>query len=193
MKIQSILERVGGTKADIDGIEYHFEPLADGAHVAEVEREAHIDRFLSISEAYKVYHGKGKPEGKPVELEVAAPKAKQTHSASTGGRLEGSSVHAAGYDIGGKTVPLFDIITAAFLASGLTSDEWNELDDEDRHAKIDIALDDMAEAAEKAEVAAPEAEVDERAVLVAAYEAKFGKKPHYRASAETIKAQIEGE
>jgi hypothetical protein len=30
----------------------------------------------------------------------------------------------------------------------MTSDEWNELDDEERAAKIEIALDDMADAAE---------------------------------------------
>ena len=49
MKIECILKREGGSVVDLGGVEYHFEPLADGAHVADVENEAHIDRFLSIS------------------------------------------------------------------------------------------------------------------------------------------------
>ena len=55
MKIECILKRPGGTKADIDGIEYHFAPQPDGAHVAEVKDNAHIQRFLSITEGYQIY------------------------------------------------------------------------------------------------------------------------------------------
>jgi hypothetical protein len=62
MKIECILKRPGGTKADIDGIEYHFAPQPDGAHVAEVTKNEHIQRFLSIDDAYRIY-------GEPATIE----------------------------------------------------------------------------------------------------------------------------
>ena len=55
MKIECILKRPGGTKAEIGGIEYHFVPQDDGAHVADVADKAHIQRFLSIPEGYAIY------------------------------------------------------------------------------------------------------------------------------------------
>lgn len=57
MKIECKLKRDGGTHVDIDTIKYHFAPQADGAHVADVTEEAHVDRFLSIAEAYRLYRG----------------------------------------------------------------------------------------------------------------------------------------
>jgi hypothetical protein len=100
MKIQCILNREGGSKVEIGGIEYHFAPQADGAHVADVRDNAHIQRFLSIPEGYRIY---GEPE------------------------------------------------------------------DQDGDTNTD----------------------DERLALVAEYEAKFGKKPHHKASIETIRKQLE--
>lgn len=153
MKIQCILERKGGTVAEIGGIEYHFEPLEDGAHVAEVENEAHIDRFLSIAEAYKVYHGKLAPKGKatpienPVKAEAPAP------AQSERLRLFGSDAHPPSFDVNGKTYTQMEIIKIAFAESRLTEDEWNELPEEDRGARIDMALDDLADAAEQAPAA----------------------------------------
>lgn len=74
MKIECILHREGGTHVELGGIDYHFEPVADGAHVADVKEEAHIDRFLSIPESFKVYHGKDTPKGeaKPAAAKPAA-------------------------------------------------------------------------------------------------------------------------
>jgi hypothetical protein len=197
MKIACLGLREGGTKVDIDGIEYHFEPLADGAHVADVEDEAHIDRFLSISDHYKVYHGKLEPTTKPVRVAPAGKPRVFVAPQKTADVLYGSSVHESSYEIGGKTYSLGDIVALAHKTSELTVEEWNELDEGDRHAKIDITLDDLADAAEKAEAQKPEApeapaagESDERAALVEQYVAKFGKKPHYNASVETIKAKL---
>lgn len=105
MQIECILKREGGTVAEIGGIDYHFEPLADGAHVAEVENDDHVDRFLSISEGYRLYRpGKNKP----------------------------------------------------------------------------------------ADETAPEDDA-ERAALAEQYEAKFGKKPHYKKSIDAIKAELAAE
>lgn len=55
MLIECTLIRDGGTHADIDGTDYHFVPQKDGAHVAEVANDEHAQRFLSITEAYRLY------------------------------------------------------------------------------------------------------------------------------------------
>jgi hypothetical protein len=65
VKIECILKRPGGTKAEIGGTEYHFEPQADGAHVAEVKDDAHIQRFLGIPEGYRIYKAAGKQAAAP--------------------------------------------------------------------------------------------------------------------------------
>lgn len=206
MKIACLGLREGGTKVDLDGLEYHFEPLEDGKHVAVVEDEAHIDRFLSISDHYKVYHGALTPKN-PMPVRIAAAGKPRVFVAPKvdSQTLYGSNVHETSYEIGGKTYSLGDIVALAQKTSELTVEEWNELDEDDRHAKIDITLDDLAEAAEKEEAAAksaapeapkaPEAPAvgpagDERAALVEQYKAKFGQAPHYRASIDTIKAKL---
>lgn len=66
MKVECKLKRDGGTKIDLDGVEYHFKPLKDGAHVAEVTDEAHLERLQQIPEAYKPYKGEAEfPVAKP--------------------------------------------------------------------------------------------------------------------------------
>lgn len=166
MKIQCILERKGGTIAELGGIEYHFEPLEDGAHVAEITNEAHIDRFLSIPEAYKIYHGELEPKGKPAPIANPVKAATPAPAQSERLRLFGSSAHPPSFDVNGKTYSQMDIIKIAFEASMLTEDEWNELPEEDRGARIDMALDDLADAAEQ-----------EPAAAAPAAPAKRGRKP----------------
>ena len=213
MKIECKLIRDGGTRADIDGVEYHFEPLADGKHVAEVVNEVHIDRFLAIPDAYRVYHGDLEPKGKPAAVAASAGLAPApAKKAREGSFLYGSNNHQPQYEIGGQIYALGDVVRKAFEASGLTEDDWNELPEDEREAKIDIALDDLADAAEaaaKAAASTPAADAGaegkgegegeapaanpERDALVAAYKEKFGKAPHYRASVETIKAALAAE
>jgi hypothetical protein len=55
MIIECILRRSGGTKIDIFGQDYDFQPNEQGAHVAEVADEQAIERLLSITEAYREY------------------------------------------------------------------------------------------------------------------------------------------
>jgi hypothetical protein len=61
MKIECILKRPGGTHAEIGGITYHFAPNSDGAHVADVTDNKHIQRFFGIPEGYRIY---GEPAAK---------------------------------------------------------------------------------------------------------------------------------
>lgn len=175
MKIQCVLERKGGSKIELGGFEYHFEELEDGAHVADIENEAHIDRLLSISEAFKVYHGKCAPKGSPVQIGeiVAAPEPRKAAEEQRA-RLSGSSAHPPSFDVDGKTYTQMEIVKLAFVASNMTEDEWNELPEEDRGARIDMALDDLADAAAGDEGEAETAEAEAQAPTEAP--AKGGRK-----------------
>lgn len=172
MKIECKLKRDGGTEAEIDGIVYHFAPLPDGAHVAEVLIERHQDRFLSISEAYRLYRGK----------EEAAPAPAAVAPADIAIALLGSSQHPATFDIGGKTLQLAEVVALAHIDSGLSAEDWNELSDEARADLIDEQLDKLA-----ADAGEPDTEL---ADLRAQYEAKFGKKPHPAMKADSLRAKL---
>lgn len=190
MKIQCKLLREGGTRAEIGGIEYHFEPLADGAHVAEVTDVEHIDRFLAIPEGYKVYHGTCTPTGHAAPAPVAVKSQVKTETANLGALpLAGSSLHPPQFEINGRSYSQRQIVETAFTASGLTSDEWNDLGEDERAAKLDIALDDLADNDQGHEVATLEAPAT-RAALVERYKARFGKAPHGNTSIEKIKAEL---
>lgn len=54
MKIESLLRRKGGTKVELDGVEYHFKPDADGREFADVTNPDHVGIFASIREGYRV-------------------------------------------------------------------------------------------------------------------------------------------
>lgn len=127
MEIESKIKRAGGTLIDMGSAKYHFAPNAEGAHVATVTDEAHQDRFLSISEGYRLY----RPGQNSAEPTVT---------------LLGSGSHKASYKIGGKKYALNDIMAAAYTASGLSADEWNELAQETREGLIDEQLDKLADA-----------------------------------------------
>lgn len=69
MKIECKNKREGGSIIDIGGVAYEFKPQADGAHVAEVGNKEHVERFLSIPEAYGLYT----PGKKTAPVEQVAP------------------------------------------------------------------------------------------------------------------------
>lgn len=196
MQIEHLIKREGGSVHEIGGTEYHFAPLDDGAHVAEVTNPDHQDRFLSISEGFRIY--------RPGRKDTAAPApAHETHKPVSTALL-GSDVHPSTFDIGGQAIALGDVVRAAFARSGVDVDSWNAFTAEQRHGLIDAELDALAAAAEAddapldgsepvpAQAAAPAALEDERAALAAAYEAKFGKKPHHKLSLDKLRAEVQG-
>lgn len=68
MLIECKLKRKGGTRIDFPEASYHFAPrpeLPDAPHLAEVKHDAHVDRLLSIPEAYREYNGRIKPAPAP--------------------------------------------------------------------------------------------------------------------------------
>ncbi len=140
MKIESIIRRANGTKVRMDSENYHFKPsAADPRHLAEVTREAHISAFLRIPEGYRL------PDGEEIDEELE----KKIDDALT---LKSSAIHNANYPIGGKDITLPELIVMAHQDSGLSIDEWNALEDEDRYEIIDRTLEDLHRAAAKAPV-----------------------------------------
>lgn len=70
--VECKLIREGGTRAEVGGTEYHFQPYTDGAHVCVIEDNEHADRFLSITEGYRLYRGEGSPVQAEAEAEAPA-------------------------------------------------------------------------------------------------------------------------
>lgn len=181
MKIESKIKREGGSKILMGRTQYHFAPLPDGAHVAVVDDEAHQDRFLSITEGFRLYRG----------AEVAAPVAALAPAipdpVAAPEIALGSDTHPATFDINGKTYQLGDVVELARAASGLDVAEWNELAAETRADLIDDELDKLqGDTNGDGVVDAGE----ERAALAAQYQAKFGKAPHHKAGIEKIRAAL---
>jgi hypothetical protein len=203
VKIESKIKREGGTHVPMGATTYHFAPLADGAHVATVENEQHQDRFLSISEGFRVYRGDLKPA--PVaatasELGVnLEPKFDQEPDAGAPvhDALYGSNVHPASFDIHGKIYSLGYVVAAAHTASGLSVEEWNLLADESRADLIDEALETINAAGPVINPADTNGDglvdnAEERAALAVQYEAKFGKKPHYNLGVVKLREKLAG-
>lgn len=188
MKIECLIHRPGGTIIDmIDGTVYHFAPQEDGRHVADVENPEHIQVFLAVPEGYRILR-----DGPEPVATVKAPPADEPikPTLEPGQALAGSATHPAGFEINGKTYPLDAVVKRAFEDSGLTVEDWNDLDDEIRATKIDLVLDAIADGEIELEVEEPASQEDERAALIEQYKAKFGKAPRGRMSIETLKAKL---
>lgn len=128
MKIESLIRRPQGTKVELDNVQYHFKPEGDDPrHVADVKRDEHIRTFLGIPEGYR-----------PFEGEKVSEKLQKQIDEDT--ELKGSTVHAAVYDIHGEKVDLESLVLMSFDDSGLSREEWNELDDKKRYVYIDKTL-----------------------------------------------------
>lgn len=80
MLIECLIKRPGGSHVDLDGTQYHFKPDAADRHTANVMIDAHVDRFLSISDAYRVARTMIAPAA---AVGVAKPAAPQSGEANT--------------------------------------------------------------------------------------------------------------
>lgn len=193
MKIECILHRKGGTVVELPGKAYHFAPQEDGKHVADVTIEAHIERFLSIPEAYRML----RTQGADPAAATFAPATDAPFIDPDNVTLLGSNVHPATFEINGQTYALGDIVARAFADSGLTAENWNDLPDDTRATKIDIVLDGIEDGEIVLEApAAPPVEqpteqpTEDRAALAAQYKAQFGKNPPNTMKADAIKAKL---
>lgn len=194
MKIECTLKRKGGTHVDIGGKSYHFAPQEDGRHVADVDSDAHIERFLAVPEAYRILRAPGADTTPVLAPDGSHPSdVPQPTTLLPGQVLYGSNAHPATFDIGGKTYQLGDIVLLAFQDSGLDVENWNDLDDDTRATKIDLVLDALEAGEITVEAAVAPAsqpsEDDELAALVEQYKDRFGKSPR-NMKAETIRAKL---
>lgn len=214
MKIESIIKRDPPTEIDLDGIVYKFQPDKHGRHVAEVTDKHHIARLLSISEGYQLADDEPLPQAVQTELqreveERTNPMSQPVLTPDDSQALKGSTVHPEVIDLGnGETIEIDDVIDAAYETSGLTTEEWNALSDEERHAKIDETLDAMVGGEDDTDTttstnptptpdpkpAAEQSDEDkakaEREALAEQYKEKFGVKPHYKWTADKIREEL---
>lgn len=186
MKVESIIKRNPPTRIRIGGQTYQFEIDADGCHVCEISDHNHLSRLLSIPEGYRLAG-----QAVPVAAPVAAPAAQVILPPP---ELKGSPVHPREIDLGdGRIVQLDDVVKQAFDASGMTADEWNEQDEDDRYAKIDAIPDAMVAPQEEESELEGDLNGDgslDREELANLYEARFGKRPHGKWTAVRIQEEL---
>lgn len=195
MKIQCILERKGGTYVEMPGKLYHFAPQDDGKHVSEVSIESHIERFLSIPEAYRMLR-----TAKTDLPATFAAKVEDAPIESVKVNLLAAPGYPESFEIEGKTYALEAIVARAYADSGVTAENWNELPEDTRATKLDIVLDAIADGEIVMDESAPAPKTElppadsvaepTRKELIVLYEAKFGKKPSNATSIEAIKAKL---
>jgi hypothetical protein len=199
--IECKLIRAGGSRIPLGNTEYHFQPYTDGAHVCEVADQDHADRFLSITEGFRLYRGEGQP------VNSAAPVAVVTKEYTDGVKATGPAPlpeaspaaapeillggdYPATFDIGGTSYQLGTIVARAHEASGLTADDWNKQPQEARDAAIEQVLDSLAAAVATPPATTEQPQVDERAALAAEYERLYDKKPHHNTGIEKLRELI---
>jgi hypothetical protein len=74
MRIESILQRVGGTTVELGDETYRFVPSHPGGpHVAEVSNPAHIQRLLSITEGFRPADGEAPVGGEAFAVGIDGP------------------------------------------------------------------------------------------------------------------------
>lgn len=196
MQIECKLKRAGGTTVPMGEKTYHFNPLDDGAHVAEVTIEEHIARFLSIPEGYRFYNANGHTLDLPEPVVAAsAPVDRPEQEVEP---VLTSVLHPEHVTIGGQVYTVNQFARMGYDKSGLSAEDWNSLTADTRADFIDEALTELNAAVPDVEDEQPADEEkphvdaeDSRATLVAKYEAKFNKKPHHKLSDEKIRAAID--
>jgi len=143
--------------------------------VADVDNERHIKALLRVPEAYREYNPDNldapsvfdpaaagrlaEQARRQEELRQAEERRLQAEAedrartqAQASGTLIGSSIQPSTIDLtGSKNVPLGEVVEAAHRASGLSMEEWNELQGEEREAKIVQQIEVMTREAEQAE------------------------------------------
>lgn len=215
IKIESIIKREPPTVITLGHKTYQFAPDEHGRHIVEVTDQEHLARLLSIPEGYRlvVDGAPVEPVSKPLDVNVSPvaavaipPKVTtliEVHDQPAADVLLGSDVHPAVLTLdNGDEVQLGDVVQQAFNASGLSLEEWNAQDEDDRHARIDDQLDvlngvkpesEEGEESDEGEEGAGESSALDREALAKQYAEKFGHRPNGKLSAEKIAAALKEE
>lgn len=206
MKIESIIRRKAGTRIQLEEQHYHFKPTEeDERHCAEVGIEAHVERLLSITEGFR-------PADEPA---TEAPKIKGSvvHPAlftlTNGETLTLAELTSRAFTASGMDLTAWNALSdqERYEQLDTTLGEINEelvapsaptLEPEtkDEPATTETKTVDEAddESVDEETVAKDEPATEavlNREALATQYEAKFGKKPHHKLSAERIKQVLE--
>lgn len=185
--IESILRRAGGTIVTLGSTSYHFKPDAADRHVAQVANEDHAERLLSISEGYREVEYLDAPLGS-----VTAPAPPTAPSPQPQPDPVVPPAPAV------STIAPVSAPDGASEPEGTEPANTGEGSDPDSNqltatqpAEPAVEPTGEATATAKTEPAVPEAKTapthDE---LVAAYQQKFGRKPHHQWSDEIIAAKL---
>lgn len=109
MKIESIIRRKKGTTVTMQGESYHFTPDSEGRHVADVNKKAHLAKFLAIPEGYRLVlddEEHNQPAPAPViEKPIVLP---EMNAESTGDAVNDKPPVSEGKDKHGRSQALVD-------------------------------------------------------------------------------------
>lgn len=143
MKLECKIKRVGGTDVDLPPNTIQFRPIdptrADSPHVCDVTSEQAQRLILADPRVYVLFDeaaAAAAPKLAPPSPPPPKPVPQQPVA------LYGSSTLPSHIDIGGgATLPLGDIVREAFKLSSLSADEWNNLDEAVRDARLQAVID----------------------------------------------------
>ncbi len=172
LKIESIIRRPGGTKGVIMGTtSYDFLPNAEGAHVANVLDPDHAQKFLKISEGYRIYTSQEPGDAETGAGAIGAIAA----SASTQSQEPNPTPPAKQAPAAGAAKQQVDSTNAPATEPTKPSGEANDTKDPATPAPTGktVALEDM--------------DPDK---LREVFQDEVGRKPHPQAKDETLIAQI---
>lgn len=185
MKIECLIRRKKGTLVEFkaDGAAYHFMPDEEGRHVAEVDNKKHIQLFLSVEPETYIELGTEPKSEKHIRnrKRTVSVDVEQIDPSDLNDKAE-SSVDA---DLGvtdnvDEQVTDNDSLDAKSVAL-LIDDE--DLDEEGSNESV------PSDAEQELDDVVDYEELDE-ADIKAAYQQKFGKKPHHKMKLETILEQL---
>ena len=171
MLIESKIRRLAGTSVILGMIAYHFRPDALGRHVADVEDEDHLSRFLSIPEGFRV----APPLAAPVDVQPIP--------------VQPAALPPVPADPTPPVVPTEPVSappTSAIPVAAVVDDE----DGQHEGVADDGAAEDGGNGDGAEEVDAETAKQARRDELAAEYKALFGRKPAYNKTVESMARDI---
>lgn len=112
MMIESLIRRANGTLVTLGGVKYHFVPDGDGRHVAEVENEEHMAKFLAVPTGYRLVLGSA-PKKPVVDPNIVDP-APSSNASVVGQEQSQEPDETSGLDKHGRSQELIEQFTAKF-------------------------------------------------------------------------------
>jgi hypothetical protein len=174
--------REGGTQVTIDDKTYNFQPNEEGRHVCDVSDKKHAQRFMAIPEAYQLYD-----EDDDHELDLIPPSEPEKQT----GEIDDGQLLGAEED-GIQSDDQDDTENETKDESQESSDESQ--DDTDQGDVNGLIPEDKEETEDDTEQDESQEDSGQsegyegktREELVAAYQEKFGSKPHHRWSDQKV-------